>query len=106
MTLEECVNKSFPNSKTKSSTLSLIKKYINFYNQIIGNSINSSQGDLEPEEINTIYDPKNAYEFVVNDNNYNRSSIKKNLNIQGKKYQNNHETIIKGKFRYFNSLDK
>ncbi len=81
MTLEECVNKSFLDSKKKSSTLSLIKKYINFCNQKIGKSINSFHGDLEPEEINTIYDPKNAYEFVVSDNNYKRSFFKKNLNI-------------------------
>lgn len=76
LTLEECVNKSFLNFKTKSSTLSLIKRYINFCNQKIGNSIISSQGDLEPEQIKTIYDPKNAYEFIVNDNNYKRSSVK------------------------------
>ena len=80
LTLEECVNKSFLNSKTKSSTLSLLKKYKNFCNQKIESSIISSCGDLKPEDIKTIYDPKNAYEFVVTDKNYQRSSVKKNLN--------------------------
>ena len=80
LTLEECVNKSFLNSKTKSSTLSLLKKYKNFCNQKIESLIISSCGDLKPEDIKIIYDPKNAYEFVVTDKNYQRSSVKKNLN--------------------------
>ena len=80
LSLEECVNRSFLNKKTKKSTLSLINKYTNYCNNETKIDIINYKGQLNPSQIKTVYDPKNAYDFVVSGNNYNRSSVKKNLN--------------------------
>ena len=43
-------------------------------------NIGLSETPLNPEKIPTIYNPNNAYKFIINSNKYKRSSIKKNLN--------------------------
>ena len=58
----------------------MINKYTNYCNNKAKIDIISSKGELKLNQIKTLYDPKNAYDFIVNDNNYNRSSVKKNLN--------------------------
>ena len=80
LSLEECVNKSFLNTKTKSSTFSLIKKHKKFCNENTQSEVINSKGVSNPEDITSIYNPINAYNFIVNDNKYRRSSVKKNLN--------------------------
>ena len=80
-TLEEVVQKSFLNNKTKSSVLSLIKKYSEYSNDNLKNSINYNNGEMEPKDIPNLFDPQNAYNFVTDPKNkYKRSTIKKNLN--------------------------
>lgn len=81
LSLEECVEKSFLNKKTKRSTLSLIKKYKTYCKDKNEKEIEKSNGELNANNISTIFDPQNAFDFVVNKNKYQRSSIKKNLNI-------------------------
>jgi len=80
-TLEEVVNNSLLDDKTKKSTLSLIKKYKTYCNKKLQSNIESKNGKIQPQEIASLYDPKNAFEFVSNhDRKYQRGTIKKNLN--------------------------
>ena len=79
--LQECVQNSLLNEKTKKSTLSLIRKYENYCSKELAKKIESSKGELKPEEIPSVYNPQNAYNFICSKNmKYKRSSVKKNLN--------------------------
>jgi integrase len=79
--LQECVQNSLLNEKTKKSTLSLIRKYENYCSKELAKNIGKSKGELKPEEIQSVYNPQNAYNFICNKKmKYKRSSIKKNLN--------------------------
>ena len=81
LTLEEVVNNSLLNEKTKKSTLSFIHKYTEFCNNKLEEDIYNSNGNINLANLPIIYDPKNAFDFVTNENsNYKRSSVKKNLN--------------------------
>ena len=79
--LQECVQNSLLNEKTKTSTLSLIRKYEEYCSKELSKNIENSKGELKPEEITSIYNPQNAYNFICSKKKeYKRSSIKKNLN--------------------------
>lgn len=81
LTLEEVVNNSLLNEKTKKSTLSFIHKYTDYCKNKLEADIYKSNGNINLSNIPIIYDPKNAFDFVTNENsNYKRSSVKKNLN--------------------------
>lgn len=80
ITLEECVEKSFLNTKTKNSTLSLIRKYSKYCSKKLESELNDPEISLNPDNITNLFNPQNAYDFIVNSRKYNRSSIKKNLN--------------------------
>ena len=66
------------NDKTKKSTLLLIKKYKAYCNKKLQSNIESKNGKIQPQEIASLYDPKNAFEFVsYHDRKYQRETIKK-----------------------------
>ena len=64
-TLEEVIQKSFLNNKTKSSVLSLIKKYREYSNDNLQNSIYYNNGEIEPKDIPNLFGLQNAYNFVI-----------------------------------------
>lgn len=79
--LIKCVEDSYLSPLTKSNALILVKKYINFCNEKINNKLNFSQNNEFIEEIPSIYDPENAYEFITKKKPlYNRTTVKKHLN--------------------------
>ena len=78
--LDEVIENSLLNPKTKRSTLSLIKKYQEYCKEQLEKKISNSNSDLKSNEIKTLYDPQNAYNFISNNPKYKRGSIKKNLN--------------------------
>ena len=63
------------------STLSLIKKYKTYCKDKNEKEIEKSSGELNENDVSTIFEPQNAFDFVVNNEKYQRNSIKKNLNI-------------------------
>ena len=74
------VQKSFLNNKTKSSVLSLIKKYTEYSNDNLKNSINYNNWEMEPKDICNLFDLQSAYNFITDPKNkYKRRTIKKNL---------------------------
>ena len=69
------------NDKTKKSKLSLIIKYTTYYNKKLQSNIESKYGKKRPQEIASLYVPKNEFEFVSNrDRKYQQGTIKKNPN--------------------------
>lgn len=80
LTLEECVEKSLLNTKTKNSTLSLIRQYSKYCSEKLESELNDLDTPLSSDNIVNLYNPQNAYDFIVNNDHYKRSSIKKNLN--------------------------
>jgi integrase len=79
--LEEVVEKSFLNIKTKNYVLSLIKKYTEYSRNKLRNGIDFTNGEMDSNNIPNIFDPQNAFDFVTDPkNNYKRGTIKKNLN--------------------------
>ena len=79
--LEEVVQNSFLNNKTKKSVLSLINKYTEYTKENFKNGINSTNGEMNPNEIPNLFDPQNAFNFVTDPKSkYKRGSVKKNLN--------------------------
>ena len=57
-TLEEVVENSLLNPKTKKSTLSLMKKYQEYCKELSERNILDSNRDLKSKEISILYDPK------------------------------------------------
>jgi wobble nucleotide-excising tRNase len=66
ITLEECIQKSFINTKTKNSTLSLIRKYSKYCSQKLESELNDVEASLNPDNITNIFNPQNAYDFIFN----------------------------------------
>ena len=79
--LEEVVDNSLLNSRTKKSTISLINKYSNYCKNKLEQTINSNNGKSNIKDLPIIYDPQNAFDFITSEKNkYKRGSVKKNLN--------------------------
>ena len=79
--LEEVVQNSLLNNKTKKSTMSLINQYKKFCKEKLENNISAKKGDIAADKLISLYDPRNAFEFISNhEKKYKRGSIKKNLN--------------------------
>lgn len=79
--LIECVEKAYLSPITKSNTLVLVNKYIEFCNNKMNSKVVENKGDIPLEEIPSIYEPDMAYEFITTKKPpYNRSTIKKHLN--------------------------
>ena len=80
-TLEEVVENSLLNNKTKKSTISLISQYKKYFNEKLERNIKAKKGETDGDELISLYDPKNAFEFISNhEKKYQRGTIKKNLN--------------------------
>lgn len=80
-TFDEVVENSLLNEKTKKSTLSLIRQYKDYCSKKLEQDMKSKKGETEPDKLMSLYDPKNAFEFVSNhEKKYQRGTIKKNLN--------------------------
>ena len=74
------VEEALISSLTKNNTLSLVKQYIQFCIKL-KDMIDSNEGNANPEEIPSIYEPDNAYLFITTkDPPYNRTTINKHLN--------------------------
>ena len=79
--LDEVVENSLLNNKTKKSTMSLINQYKKYCNEKLEKNINTKKGDIAADKLISLYDPRNAFEFISNhEKKYKRGSIKKNLN--------------------------
>lgn len=79
--LDEVVENSLLNEKTKKSTMSLINQYKKYCNDKLECNIRTKKGDIKADKLISLYDPKNAFEFVSNhEKKYQRGTVKKNLN--------------------------
>ncbi len=63
--LLKCVEETLISPLTKNNTLSLFKQYIQFCNNKVNHMIDSNEGNANPEEILSIYEPDNAHLFIT-----------------------------------------
>jgi integrase len=79
--LTECVERAYLSPITKSNTLILVNKYIQYCNNIMNSKITSNKGEVSLEEMPSIYEPDMAYEFITKKNPpYKSTTVKKHLN--------------------------
>ena len=61
--------------------MSLINQYKKYCNEKLEKNIRAKKGDIAVDKLISLYDPRNAFEFISNhEKKYKRGTIKKNLN--------------------------
>lgn len=79
--LLKCIEDAYMSEITKKNTSILVKKYIKFCNNKMKSTIESKVINNNDLLMPSIYDPENAYEFIMTKKPpYNRTTIKKHLN--------------------------
>ena len=59
--------------------MSLIRRYPKYCSKKLESELNDLDTPLSSDNMTNLYNPQNAYDFIVNNEHYNKSSIKKNL---------------------------
>ena len=59
--------------------MSFIRRYPKYCSKKLESELNDLDTPLSSDNMTNLYNPQNAYDFIVNNEHYNKSSIKKNL---------------------------